>query len=945
MAVNRRSKLALAGAGWAGRVHGLAAEEFRPGGVAVVAAWTIAGAESLAASLHATPVASDELPAGADAVIVAVPTAAHAALAGPPHASVPVLIEVPLADTLAECDEIIGAAQRSGTAARYAENLLFSPALDLAAGRTRELGPLEHLDVQIPDPHRIGGASSSPCRPVVRSSISGRTRWRSRSRPRGDDPPVAGRCRLGSNRVDHADDAARVEIRFGSGLIGAVDVGWAGIEPVCAAQAASATGTVRVEFQPILGVEANGEPLQLPGATGNRTQSIERVRDLGYSAQLAGFVSMVAGDGGRVCPAGFGRSILEVICAAYTSAGRVRAPRRRFRSPETARVLRCNSGRSDPFPCVSNTCSTMMPSCAVPPTVSTSIISTIASESSPGRSTRCRPNSPRSSGRSTKPMAGRTGASGPWRIGCRSEPDGPRPMPSESPGSERASTRFPRSPTLPVAARSRWRCSMLPPGSRHPRTKRLSPRSSACAPRPRRAASSPSTANSTTFRRRAIASSLHRRSMVSPNCGGGTGSTMRAEAGSTPRLNATTLELVRQAFVAVTSDHACEVRSSGPAPTPDASKASVDELARRVAAAAIEQAQRFGSRGAGGESFAVQITVDLATLAAALGIELNSTLPVQLGRQAFITGTNGRITQLSDEQLARALCDAKLQMLVHHNGVPLWLGNEVRNATRHQRRALRHRSGGACEFPSCTATRHLEPHHVRHHEHGGATSLDNLLLLCWHHHHELHRHGWAVRSIGHQQFAIYDAEGACLGSTTADAPTFRTHASGPSGTRPIAHRARSPTGIASDRSRRTAAHRRRRAAHGLRPRCPGDIVAARWPDHRSAGRSPGRRCPPPRTGPSGIGISRYLGRRRSVGRQVAVRSRRRSDFALDADLVGADVALEEVGELLHVLQLHEAERVLRPVHLGQVQRRRGAGRRRTRGTRGCRRPTCRRRPG
>ena len=36
-----------------------------------------------------------------------------------------------------------------------------------------------------------------------------------------------------------------------------------------------------------------------------------------------------------------------------------------------------------------------------------------------------------------------------------------------------------------------------------------------------------------------------------------------------------------------------------------------------------------------------------------------------------------------------------------------------------------------------------------------------------------------------------------------------------------------------------------------------------------------------------------------------------ADFAFDRGLVGGDAALEEVGQLLHVLQFHEAEWVLR----------------------------------
>ena len=223
-------------------------------------------------------------------------------------------------------------------------------------------------------------------------------------------------------------------------------------------------------------------------------------------------------------------------------------------------------------------------------------------------------------------------------------------------------------------------------------------------------------------------------------------------------LDASTVELIRQAFAAVAPDET------------DQPRPGADELAGRLAAAAIDHAESLGRRGPSGERFAVQVTADLATFAAALGLELDSRLPVGLGRQAYLTGPNGRITQLTDAQLEEALCDASVQLLIHADGVPLWLGNEVRHASRHQRRALRHRSSGTCEFPGCSATRHLEPHHVRFHSEGGSTGLDNLVLLCWHHHHELHRLGWEIHEIGHQEFEFRSADGRCFGSNTMHGP-------------------------------------------------------------------------------------------------------------------------------------------------------------------------------
>ena len=60
------------------------------------------------------------------------------------------------------------------------------------------------------------------------------------------------------------------------------------------------------------------------------------------------------------------------------------------------------------------------------------------------------------------------------------------------------------------------------------------------------------------------------------------------------------------------------------------------------------------------------------------------------------------------------------------------------------RRALIARDGG-CRFPGCTSHRHCDGHHIKHWQHGGETSLDNLVLLCRHHHRLVHEGGFDCR--------------------------------------------------------------------------------------------------------------------------------------------------------------------------------------------------------
>ena len=320
MAGSSTTRIALAGAGWAARAHSLAASESPGVAIHAVAAGDLGEAEAFAEVVQATPIPVDRLPAGARAVIIATPPDTHAELAiRLLDEGVPVLIETPIATTLDEADDIIDAAARSAVIACYAESLLFSPAMDVAAARARELGRLDHLDVQMVgptpdwgyfrDPQTAGGAllDLGPHAVAIALVLA------------GDDAPVGVRCRLGSSREDGADDAARVELRFASDLIAAIDVSWTAESTAWAAQVASATGTVRVEIEPLTSVEVNGEPVALPTRSAATDQ---RVVDLGFADQMRGFTSMIAGRGGRVCPVGFGRAVLDVICASYASAGK-----------------------------------------------------------------------------------------------------------------------------------------------------------------------------------------------------------------------------------------------------------------------------------------------------------------------------------------------------------------------------------------------------------------------------------------------------------------------------------------------------------------------------------------------------------------------------------------------------------------------------------------------
>lgn len=182
-----------------------------------------------------------------------------------------------------------------------------------------------------------------------------------------------------------------------------------------------------------------------------------------------------------------------------------------------------------------------------------------------------------------------------------------------------------------------------------------------------------------------------------------------------------------------------------------------------MASAMLEHASSAGVRDRGGERFGVQVVVDIETLAAALGLDLDRNRPVRIGARAYLPRTGAFV---SDAELVRMVCEGTVQLLIDDEGQPLWLGAETRLFSRQQRRALRHRAGGGaacCEFPGCPATRFIEAHHIIKSCDGGPTDLDNGAMLCAFHHRELHRRGWRIEVRG-AQLTFYDGA-RCLGSS------------------------------------------------------------------------------------------------------------------------------------------------------------------------------------
>ena len=105
-------------------------------------------------------------------------------------------------------------------------------------------------------------------------------------------------------------------------------------------------------------------------------------------------------------------------------------------------------------------------------------------------------------------------------------------------------------------------------------------------------------------------------------------------------------------------------------------------------------------------------------------------------------------SDLPIDTVRRLTCDGSLITIVEDDdGTPLDVGRKRRTVTTALRRALWSRDRH-CTFPGCHNRCYVDAHHIEHWAEGGATSLENLMLLCTFHHTLLHEGGFKIRRDG-----------------------------------------------------------------------------------------------------------------------------------------------------------------------------------------------------
>jgi myo-inositol 2-dehydrogenase / D-chiro-inositol 1-dehydrogenase len=322
----RPPRVALYGAGWIAQAHAAATRQNGYELVAVASRSATRTAEQ-AATLSARPATYTDLPGDADVVVVATPPQCHADDAiRMLQAGAAVLLEKPLCTTLADADRLVAAAQAHGDRLLYAENLAYSPVVLTLLRRTPSLGPLTHLEVRAQQGLPTWGAFTTDewgggalfdlgAHPLSIAMLL--------ANAAGAGRPTSVRAHLRGGVGHNSDEHADVVVTYSSGLVAKVVSSWqAGPEAQWDAQVASATGVLRAELVPSPSLEHNGDPVALPPPTTTPPE----IGQFGYLGQLRALVDDCAARREPAMNASFGRTVLDVTCAAYWSAGRDGAP-------------------------------------------------------------------------------------------------------------------------------------------------------------------------------------------------------------------------------------------------------------------------------------------------------------------------------------------------------------------------------------------------------------------------------------------------------------------------------------------------------------------------------------------------------------------------------------------------------------------------------------------
>jgi predicted dehydrogenase len=313
-------RIALCGAGMISGAHAAAAKILQMP-ITAVASRSPERAAKQADLVQSTPATYDDLPGDADIVVVSTPPQCHAAdTLRLLDAGTAVLLEKPLCTTLADADALLAAAGEHSQRVLYAENLAYAPVVAKALTLARSMGPLNHLEVRslqsLPtwgnftsDAWGGGALFDLGVHPLALAVLA--------AGANGAGHVVSVAASLRSGEGHNSDEHAEVSLRFSGGLVGRVVSSWqAGPDQTWDLQLSSATNVVRIDFWPHPTLEHNGETVPVSTAP-----PVPFIEELGYLDQLRALASDLASGSTPFMDVAFGRQILDIVCAAYWSAG------------------------------------------------------------------------------------------------------------------------------------------------------------------------------------------------------------------------------------------------------------------------------------------------------------------------------------------------------------------------------------------------------------------------------------------------------------------------------------------------------------------------------------------------------------------------------------------------------------------------------------------------
>jgi hypothetical protein len=126
-------------------------------------------------------------------------------------------------------------------------------------------------------------------------------------------------------------------------------------------------------------------------------------------------------------------------------------------------------------------------------------------------------------------------------------------------------------------------------------------------------------------------------------------------------------------------------------------------------------------------------------------IQVTSSIETLLGLAGAPAADMDLSPPISSQAVERLACDSSIaRVLLDSDSMVIDVGRSKRVVSEPARRALGARDG-SCRWPACDrpASR-CAAHHVVHWIHGGATDLDNLVLLCHRHHWLVHEGKWQI---------------------------------------------------------------------------------------------------------------------------------------------------------------------------------------------------------